>query len=62
VVHCLWTFESIEASVAFLVAAFGEAGRVVASTMKRPRLSYKVAIYHRAFGEASESEPHEASR
>jgi SAM-dependent methyltransferase len=51
VVHCFWTFESIEAGSAFLAAAFADAGRTVASALKRPRLSYNVAIYHRTFGE-----------
>lgn len=57
VVHCFWTFESIEAGAEFLAAAFADAGRAVASALKRPRLSYNVAIYHRTFGEASPSEP-----
>jgi SAM-dependent methyltransferase len=51
VVHCFWTFESIEAGSAFLVAAFAESGRALASTLTRPRLTYNVAIYHRTFGE-----------
>jgi hypothetical protein len=51
VVHCFWTFESIEAGGELLAAAFGEAGRAVAADMKRPRLSYNVAIYHRSFGD-----------
>jgi SAM-dependent methyltransferase len=51
VVHCFWTFESIEAGSTFLAAAFADAGRAVAATLKRPRLSYNVAIYHRTFGE-----------
>ena len=50
VVHCFWTFESIPAMTAFLEAAFGEAGREVAATLKRPQLSYNVAIYHRTRG------------
>lgn len=48
VLHCFWTFESQEAVSAFLVDAFGEIGRAVAATLKRPRLSYNVAIYHRS--------------
>lgn len=52
VLHCFWTFESIEEVGEFLAAAFDEAGRAVAAGLKRPRLSYKVAIYHRTFGEA----------
>lgn len=50
VLHCFWTFESPEATTEFLVDAFGEAGAGVAATLKRPRLSYKVAIYHRSRG------------
>jgi hypothetical protein len=47
VVHCFWTFESIEAAQAFLAAAFGEPGEAFAAALKRPRLSYNVAVYHR---------------
>ncbi len=61
VVHCFWTFESIEAGSAFLTAAFADTGPTVASTMKRPRLSYNVAIYHRTFGEPATSEGGDAS-
>lgn len=48
VLHCFWTFESQAAAAAFLADAFGPAGADVASTLKRPRLSYNVAIYHRS--------------
>lgn len=48
VVHCFWEFESSEHSTAFLTGAFGEAGSAVAVTLKRPRLSYNVAVYHRS--------------
>jgi SAM-dependent methyltransferase len=47
VVHCFWTFGSVAAAQAFLAAAFGRAGQLVADELKRPRLSYNVAIYHR---------------
>jgi len=50
VVHCWWTFESMEETRTFLGAAFGEAGRAVAARLTRPRLSYNVAIYHRTLG------------
>ena len=50
VVHCFWTFESMEDGTDFLDAAFGEVGREVTGTMKRPRLSYNVAVYHRTLG------------
>ena len=50
VLHCFWTLGSQEATSAFLGDAFGDAGRAVAATLKRPRLSYNVAIYHRTRG------------
>ena len=56
VVHCFWTFPSTEACAAFLAAAFADAGRTVAAELKRPRLSYNVAIYHRTFGETSDAD------
>ena len=48
VVHCFWDFDSTEKATAFLTTAFGEAGTAVAGTLKRPRLSYNVAVYHRS--------------
>lgn len=48
VVHCFWEFESQEAAAAFLEGAFGETGASVAAKLKRPRLSYNVAVYHRS--------------
>lgn len=50
VLHCFWTFESQEETATFLHEAFGPVGRDVAVGLKRPRLSYNVAVYHRAFG------------
>ena len=50
VVHCFWTFQSLEEAGAFLTDGLGEVGREVAAGMKRPRLSYNVAVYHRTFG------------
>jgi hypothetical protein len=47
VVHCWWTFDTIAAAAAFLAAAFGKAGETLAGGLRRPRLSYNVAIYHR---------------
>jgi hypothetical protein len=47
VVHCWWTFPSVEAAVEFLAAAFGGVGEEFAAGLKRPRLSYNVAVYHR---------------
>ena len=48
VVHCFWEFESMEATISFLASAFGEVGETVAATLKRPRLSWNVAVYHRS--------------
>ena len=50
VLHCFWTFDSIEAAVRFLTDAFGEAGTSLGSELNRPRLSYNVAVYHRTRG------------
>jgi SAM-dependent methyltransferase len=50
VVHCFWTFESIDEARGFLEAAFGAVGGEVAAAMKRPRLTYNVAVYHKTFG------------
>ena len=47
VVHCFWTFATIEEAQAFLADAFGETGEAVGSRLKRPRLSWNVAVYHR---------------
>jgi len=52
VVHCFWTFESLDDAAAFLADAFGEPGTAIASRLKRPRLSWNVAIYHRSRGGA----------
>jgi len=48
VVHCFWDFDSMEEAARFLAAAFGAAGAAVAGTLKRPRLSWNVAVYHRS--------------
>jgi len=47
VIHCFWTFDTIEAARRFLARAFGEDGVALGAALKRPRLSYNVAIYHR---------------
>jgi hypothetical protein len=51
VIHCFWTFDSVETAGSFLADAFGAAGKEFAATLTRPRLSYNVAIYHRTRGE-----------
>ena len=52
VVHCWWTFESVDDARGFLDAGFGDAGRVLGGRLTRPRLSYNVAVYHRTMGQA----------
>ena len=53
VVHCFWTFDGLDDARSFLEAAFGAAGADLAGALKRPRLSYNVAIYHRGRGGAA---------
>jgi hypothetical protein len=48
VLHCFWEFADLDAASSFLAEAFGDAGAAVAATLKRPRLSYNVAVYHRS--------------
>ena len=48
VVHCFWEFETPEATTSFLARVFGPVGTGVAETLKRPRLSWNVAVYHRS--------------
>jgi hypothetical protein len=50
VVHCFWTFSSLEEAREILVELFGERGEAAADRMKRPRLSWNVAVYHRLQG------------
>jgi hypothetical protein len=46
VIHCWWHWGSLEEASEELIATFGEGARQVAEGMRRPRLSYKVAVYH----------------
>jgi hypothetical protein len=46
VLHCFWTFPSLEEARAVL-AEFGEKGETLGAGLKRPRLSWNVAVYHR---------------
>jgi hypothetical protein len=48
VIHCWWTFESLESAKELLVAGFGEPGVELADRLKKPRLEYQVAVYHRS--------------
>jgi hypothetical protein len=52
VLHCWWTFESLDDAAAFLIEAFPERGPEVARSLRRPRLAYNVAVYHRSRGDA----------
>jgi hypothetical protein len=47
VLHCWWTFGSLDEAREFLAGAFGAVGETVGSELHRPRLSYNVALYHR---------------
>lgn len=55
VIHCFWTFDTLEAARAFLGDAFGADGDAVGAALKRPRLSYNVAVYHRTRGARAEA-------
>jgi SAM-dependent methyltransferase len=48
VVHCWWTFDELVEAAEVLGLAFGPAGRDLAARLRRPRLSYNVAVYHRS--------------
>jgi hypothetical protein len=61
VIHCFWTFDSIDEARSLLGEAFGAEGAALAEGLKRPRLSYNVAIYHRTRG-ATVADPGEADR
>jgi hypothetical protein len=49
VIHCQWTFASIEQARAF-AESFGEPGRIGARALSRPRLTHNLALYHRTVG------------
>lgn len=51
VLHCWWAFDSLDDARQFLVAAFRDRGAAVAATLRRPRLAYNVAVYHRSRAE-----------
>lgn len=50
VVHCFWTFDTVEDARALLGGAFAEDGEAFGRDLKRPRLSWNVAVYHRSRG------------
>lgn len=51
VIHCFWTFADLDAARDGL-AAFGTTGEDMGRMLKRPRLSWNVAVYHRWRGGA----------
>jgi hypothetical protein len=57
VLHCFWTFDSMDEARVFLADAFGPTGEALGARLKRPRLSWNVAIYHRDRGGMAPSEP-----
>jgi hypothetical protein len=59
VIHCFWTFDTLDEATAFLGEAFGADGTALAAGLKRPRLSWNVAVYHRTRGGAPTDEPAE---
>jgi hypothetical protein len=50
VIHCFWTFDEMDEARSFLATTFGDAGSTLGANLKRPRVSYNVAIYHRTRG------------
>jgi hypothetical protein len=52
VLHCWWTWASIEEARAILADAFGVSGTRMADALRRPRLEHKIGIYHRTLGES----------
>jgi SAM-dependent methyltransferase len=55
VVHCFWTFATLDDTRGFVAEAFPGTASVIAEALKRPRLSYNVAVYHRTRGAPSGS-------
>ena len=53
VIHCFWTFPDTDAATAFIRGAFPSTGGAVAAGLKRPRLTYNVAVYHRTKGDVT---------
>lgn len=47
VIHCWWTFDSVDDAATLLRDLFGAEAEPVVAGLARPRLSYNVAVYHR---------------
>jgi hypothetical protein len=50
VLHCWWQWDTQAEATDVLTFGFGEAGAAVAAGMRRPRLAWKVAVYHLGMG------------
>ena len=48
VIHCFWTFATLDEARSVLEGLFGVTGKAVGAELSRPRLSYNVAVYHRS--------------
>ncbi len=47
VIHCFWTFAALAEARSFLGEAFGPPGLALGEALRRPRVSWNLAIYHR---------------
>lgn len=54
VLHCWWSFASLEEAREVLGGVFGAPGVALGERLRRPRVSHKVAIYHRSVGGAAD--------
>ncbi len=52
VLHCWWQWDTLSEAAETLTSGFGDPGAAVVAGMRRPRLAWKVAIYHLAMGPA----------
>ena len=50
VIHCFWTFDDLDAARAVVAELFGPPGQRFAAELRRPRLTWNVAVYHRTRG------------
>jgi hypothetical protein len=53
VLHCWWRWDTQDEATEVLTLCFGDAGAALAATMRRPRLAWKVAVYHLAMDAAA---------
>ncbi len=53
VLHCLWRWDTQDEATEVLTLCFGDSGAVLAATMRRPRLAWKVAVYYLAMDAAA---------